>query len=318
VSEIKKRIHGRVIWGNDIELHKKLQELVHFQRESLPKLRRGVDYELEMDPESFTAIMRGQGKAASIRTDELCAELAADISQFGEDEKRVADWLFHHSHEVLDGIQNSQDMRRGFDRNRTLVVLVVLLAIALLGAAASYFLLQRYVTSNLRLLSAGVFILLVLTLLQGWKLLSDARIKKKCRIGRDVRASFKRAQTLIEAGSYGAAKEAAEQGYALAKRTPGAMPWDLYNDVLGQALLGIKQVDEARQCFEHALELARISKYNSAEFAALSGLGKCYLLAGDRAQALTTFKAALEVAQRDNFSEFLERAEHNLALVGSS
>jgi tetratricopeptide (TPR) repeat protein len=135
---------------------------------------------------------------------------------------------------------------------------------------------------------------------------------------RELLTKLRQSLFSIETGANQAAKEQAEAAFAIAKRVVRGVPWVYCFDVLGQALLAANDVDGAKQYSEEALEIARIGKDNAAEFSALSTLGRCQLQSEDRTAALVTFKAALEVAQRDNFPEFLERAKKNLALIGTS
>jgi tetratricopeptide (TPR) repeat protein len=321
MSDITSRIIRRVTECDDAELHAKLKELHHYRTEALPKMKVGTLGSFEVDADSFVGVMRGEGRAAGDRANALSSELAADLVQFGEDESRVSDWLFRNCDKVLDEIAWSRSLDDEINSKQRRTVLAIVLLGALILATGSYFPIRNYFPNAMGLsitLAALVFLLLLWIPLGIWKQIEAARSKKRGRLHRELLTKLRQSLFSIETGANQAAKEQAEAAFAIAKRVVRGVPWVYCFDVLGQALLAANDVDGAKQYSEEALEIARIGKDNAAEFSALSTLGRCQLQSEDRTAALVTFKAALEVAQRDNFPEFLERAKKNLALIGTS
>ncbi|HLA13259.1 MAG TPA: tetratricopeptide repeat protein [Pyrinomonadaceae bacterium] len=106
-----------------------------------------------------------------------------------------------------------------------------------------------------------------------------------------------------------------QNGFSLATRVVGGVNWGYCFNVLGRALIGSNRNEESLGYLQEAFEISRISNDNTAEFSALFGIGEFHLAKGDRERAMTAFRSALEVAQRDNYPEFLERAEKKLAML---
>lgn len=320
MSDFKSRIVRRVTECDDAELHAKLEELHQFRNAALPKMKVGALGSFEIDTDSFLGIMHGEGRDAGQRANQLSAELAKDLRQFGEDENRISEWLFRNCDTVLDEIAWSRELDRQLNLKRRVTVLAIVLILSAAAATAAYFPIRNYFPDGRGLsimLAAGLFFVLSWLGLEIWQRIKAAAARKRGRMHRELLALLKQSLSSIEAGSNQAAKEQAEAAFAIAKRVLGGVPWVYCFDVLGQALLAANDVERAKQYSQQALELARIGKNNSAEFSALLNIGKCEFQAGDRKQAAATFSTALEVAQRDGFPEFLERANKNLALVGS-
>lgn len=319
MSDLKRRIVHRINECDDTELHEKLKAIHRFRRDALPKLREGSDGNLEIDPESFLGVMRGEGRAAGDNANRLCAELAADISQFGEDETRISNWLFHECGDVLEEVQWRNEIHVDLDLKRRRSIVVIILLVALAGAVVSYFPFRNYLTAPLKALSLSTLLFFVLLWLplEVWKRIRIAKAKRRGSLHRELLRLLKQSTASLEAGANQTAREEAEAAFAVARRVVRGVPWGYCFDVLGQALLGANQMDDSKNYLEQALEIARIGKENSAEFSALTALGKWHLARGDREQALTMFKAAFEVAQRDNFPEFMERANQSLAMAGT-